>query len=169
MKKLLVSALAAVGLMAGSIGAVQAATAVTPGAFNVTVTLASVCTITTPTTVAFGTYTSFQAGPINSTGGQFDIRCTNGLTPTLSYTGTPTGGSLTASGGTFTSTNLAYTLGIGTVLGAAAATGAVTVSAGNGALQTYFVNGSMAGGQGGTCATTTCADTISGSTLTLTY
>lgn len=168
MKKLMVSALLAAGAFAGSMGSAQAAF-VTSGTFNVNVTLTSVCTVSTPTAVAFA-YTSFQGTQSNSTGGQFSVQCTNGLTPALSYTGTPSGGTLTAAGGTFTATGLAYTLGIGTTAGAAVGTaGAVAVSAGNGTAQTYYINGSMASGQVGTCSGTTCNDSITGTTLTLTY
>lgn len=170
MKKLLVSALAAVGLMAGSIGAAQAATAVS-GAFNVTVALTSVCTITTPAAVAF-TYTSFGAAA-NALGGGFSITCTNSLPKAVTFTGTlgsGTAGATTATGN-FTATNLNYILGISGAAGAVVTVaGSSTVAAaGTGAAESYFVNGTMAAGQAGTCATTICNDTITGTTLTVTF
>lgn len=167
MKKPLIATIAALAVMSAA-APVQAATAVS-GSFAVNVALTSVCTIGTPSAVAF-TYSSFQVAASNSTGGQFTVKCTSGLTPTLSYTGTPAGGTMTAAGGTFTATGLTYTLGIGTTAGAAVGTaGAVAVSAGTGNTQTYYVNGTMAAAQSGTCATSTCNDSITGSTLTLTY
>lgn len=170
MKKLLVSALAAVGLMAGSMGALQAATAVSP-AFNVTVTLTSACTITTPATVAF-TYTALGAAA-NAAGGGFSVTCTNTLPKAVTFTGALGGGTqgATTATGTFTATNLNYILGISGAAGAAVAgAGSSTVAAaGTGAVENYFVNGTMAAGQAGTCATATCLGTVTGTTLTVTF
>lgn len=113
--------------------------------FNVTVALTSACTVTAPSNVAF-TYTSFQAAAANSTGGAFSVRCTNTLPYTLS---------LDATAGTV--------IGLNSTLALSAPGGT-----GNGNAQAYTVNGTMAAGQGGTCATPTCNGT-SARTLTVTY
>jgi len=106
--------------------------ATTNANFNVTVNLTATCEIsTTPTDVAF-TYTSFQAGVANSTGGDFGVRCTNTLPYTLSLDST-----------TGTVIGLNYSLSVP----------AATFN-GNGLEQLYAITGTMAAGQSGTCATT---------------
>ncbi len=79
MKKLLVSALAVAGLMAASIGVVQAATAV--GSFNVTVSLTAVCSAGTASgALNFGTYTAITGGASNATPSiNMDFNCTRGV------------------------------------------------------------------------------------------
>ena len=130
--------------MFAAIPAAQAAT--TTGNFNVTVNLTSKCEITTaPSNVAF-TYTSFQLAAATATGGAFGVRCTNTLPYTMS---------LDATSGAVISLN--YTL----ALSAAAGTG-------NGAAQSFTVNGTMASGQAGTCALGTCSGTDA-RVLTVTY
>jgi spore coat protein U-like protein len=114
--------------------------------FNVTVGLTSVCQITAgPTDVAF-TYTSFQGTAATSTGGAYSVKCTNTLPYTMS---------LDATSGAVSGLNysLALTAGSGT---------------GNGSAQAYNVNGTMASGQAGTCATGTCSGTDP-RILTVTY
>ena len=124
-----------------------AATATAP--FNVTASLTSKCEVTAgPTDVAF-TYTSFQTTAATATGGAFSVRCTNTLPYSLS---------LSATSGTVI--GLAYTLALSSATG----TGAGLTTA------AYTVNGIMASGQSGTCATSTAACTgTSAQTLTVTY
>src|SRR5687767_11285379 len=76
--------IAGLALAAAALAHSAAMAATTPAAFNVTATLTSKCEVTTtPADVAF-TYTSFQTGVANSTGGGFQVRCTNTLPYTLS-------------------------------------------------------------------------------------
>jgi|LakMenEpi03Aug12_release.lakeMendotaPanAssembly.Ray.scaffolds.fasta_scaffold196786_4 spore coat protein U-like protein len=131
----------------------QAATAT--GNFDVAITLTSACVYAKTSDVAFS-YTSFQvAAQAQTTSGGFTVRCTNTLPYTMA---------LDAAGSyTDQATNLAYTL----ALSSAGATG-------NGSAQTYSVTGSIAGGQGGNCATAggVCVNTASTNkqrTLTITY
>ena len=144
--KLLISA-AAAATFASIIPVAQAATT-TPTGFNVTVNLTSGCEVTAgPTDVAF-TYTSFQAGAATSTGGAFSVRCTNTLPYTMALDST-----------TGTVIGLNYTL----ALSAAGGTGAGLTAA------SYTVNGSMASGQSGDCATTAVCTGTQARTLTITY
>jgi spore coat protein U-like protein len=114
--------------------------------FNVTVTLTSKCQVTTaPTDVAF-TYTSFQ-GAAATASSTYGVKCTN----TLPYTMT------LDNAATNTVAGLTYAI----ALSAASGTG-------NGAAQSYTINGTMASGQGGTCALGSCSGT-EGRTLTITY
>ena len=141
--KNLVKALAVAGILAASFSA-KAVTINQP--FNVTVNLTSACTMTAPSPVAF-TYTSFQGTAATSTGGAFSVSCTN----TLPYTVAITGASTSVIGLTY-----------GLSLSASSGTG-------NGAAQSFNINGTMASGQAGTCATSTCAGTDSTHTVTVTY
>jgi len=111
--------------------------------FDVTVALTSVCQISTaPGNVAF-TYTAFQVG--NSTANtSFGVRCTNNLGYTMAL---DTPGSESVGG-------LTYSL----VLSSASGTG-------SGSAQSYNINGTMAGGQGGDAT----AGTTQTRTLTITY
>ena len=114
--------------------------------FNVTVTLTSKCQVTTaPTDVAF-TYTSFQPGPASASS-NYAVQCTNSLPYTMALDSTATN----------TVAGLNYAL----TLSAASGTG-------SGAVQNYTVNGTMAAGQGGTCALGSCSGS-EGRTLTITY
>ena len=99
------------------------------GNFNVSVVTTNSCQITTsPGNLGFS-YTSFQlaAATANTT---FVTRCTTGLPYILSIGANPS-----------TLIGLSYTLG----LSASSATG-------NGSEQIFTINGSIAGGQAGTCA-----------------
>lgn len=140
---------AVVALTAALAFLVQPAQAATATAtFNVTASLQSKCEVTGgPTDVAF-TYTSFQTGIASSTGGVVGIRCTSSLPYSLS---------LTSTSGTVI--GLAYTL--------TAPAGTFT---GSGASVNHTISGSMAAGQGGTCASSATACTGSNQhTLTITY
>ncbi|MEO8387728.1 MAG: hypothetical protein ABI893_16205 [Polaromonas sp.] len=155
MKKLIL--VIALGLAA--IATLPAYAATAAGTFNVVINLTSKCEINS-TNAATGAvinnvvfnYTSFQTTAATSTGGGFNVRCTNSLPYTLA---------LSNSGVTDDAVNLAYTL----ALSAAAGTG-------NGTDQAFTVNGTMAAGQAGTCATATCTNTAATNktkTLTITY
>lgn len=137
--------LAAAGLLAFQVGTAAGATATAN--FNVTATLTSLCTVSTPTAVAF-TYTSFQAGPATATGGAFSVTCTGNLPYSLA---------VSAASGTVI--GLAYTISVpgGT-------------QTGSGLAQNYTISGSMISGQAGTCATSATPCTGSNThTLTVTY
>ena len=151
MKKLLKTLLLA-ALLGG--GAVQSALAQSPQSqqFTVTINLTSACTVSAVPNVAF-TYTSFQVGASTATNGAgFDVRCTNGLDYDL---GLQAGNGVAAPPGTATligitddAVNLTYDLGLS----------AATSQTGNGVVQNFSVTGTMAGAQGGTCATPTCTN-----------
>ncbi len=152
MKKLIL--LAALSVAAMATAPVQAATAT--GNFDVNITLTSACVYAKTSDVDF-TYTSFQVGAqAQTTAGGFTVKCTNTLPYTLA---------LDAAGSyTDAITDLAYTLALSAPGGT-----------GNGAAQAYTVNGSIAGGQGGNCATAggVCTNAGAGNnkqrTLTITY
>lgn len=145
MKRILLPLAAALSLLGA--GASSAAGSASAG-FNVTVTLTSACTVSSPSAVAF-TYTSLQTGAATSTGGAFNVKCTN----TLPYTV-----ALDATSGSFTTAGLSYSLAL-----------SATSGTGNGTTGTAFtVNGTMAANQAGTCATATCSDT-SARTVTVSY
>ncbi len=139
MKKLLLS----VALVAASFGASAASD---NKSFDVKVNLVSVCKLSSISTVDFGDYTSMTglAGPV--TGGAFTATCTNTTVYGLHF-GSITG--LTTAGGTFPNTNLNYTLSLNSPGGA-----------GTGGAVNHNVIGAMAASQVGTCATTTCSETI---------
>jgi hypothetical protein len=119
-----------------------------PAGFNVTVNLTSGCEVTSaPTDVAF-TYSSFQGSAATSTGGAFSVRCTQNLPYTMALDST-----------TGTVIGLNYTL----TLSAAGGTGAGLTAA------NHTVNGSMASGQSGICATTGVCVGTSARTLTVSY
>lgn len=149
MKKLLNTAALTLVALFGFINApAQAATATSN--FNVLINMTSACQLTTPADLAFN-YTSFQAGPASGTT-TFNVKCTNTLPYALS---------LDLASVTDAATNLAYTL---------AMTGATAT--GTGVSQPITVTGTMAGNQGGTCATATCTNGSSANkqrTLTVTY
>ena len=90
-------------------------------------------------------YTSFQASAATAST-SFGVRCTTALPYTMA---------LDATSGTVL--NLSYTLAL-----------SQTSATGNGLVQTYSVDGSIAGGQVGTCATATCSGSQT-RTLTITY
>ncbi|CAN7518654.1 spore coat protein U domain-containing protein [Polaromonas sp. LjRoot131] len=155
MKKLIL--VIALGLSA--IATLPAYAATAAGTFDVVINLTSKCEINSfaaPTgatinNVAFN-YTSFQTTAATSTGGDFNVRCTNSLPYTMALSNT---------GVTDDAVGLAYTLS----LSAAGGTG-------NGANQAYTVNGTMAANQAGTCSGATCTNTAATNktkTLTITY
>jgi spore coat protein U-like protein len=148
MKKLLIAAaISAAGLqIAGS----QAAS--TDSTFDVTINLTSACNIGAIAAVDFA-YTSFQGGAQASTGGTFNLTCTN----TLPYTfGLQAGAGAAVPPGAATinvtdaAVNLAYVLT------------SPTNGTANGAAQAKTITGSMAAAQGGNCASATCSNAASG-------
>jgi hypothetical protein len=145
MKKILLPLVSALALgLAASAGA---ATTVGPQNFNVTVTLTPSCSISqAPNDVAF-TYTSFQGAASTATGGDFKVKCTNGLAYTLG---------LDATSGAVIGLN--YTL-----------TPPAASQTGTGADQTFAIGGTMASGQSGTCAGPAACSGTSVRTLTVTY
>lgn len=153
MKKIVLAS--ALGLAALVLSMSAQATDVT-GNFNVRVNLTPVCQLTTNTNgTSTGTtdlifnYTSFGAALTPSS--SFIVKCTSGLTYSLNLDGTNFGGTTTTLG-------LAYTLALAT-----------PASAGTGADQTYTINGSMAAGQAGTCATPGGCTNTAARTITLAY
>jgi spore coat protein U-like protein len=113
--------------------------------FTVTVITTNSCQIATPPGNINLTYTSFQASPATANT-SFDVRCTTALPYTMA---------LDATSGTIVGLN--YTLAL-----------SQTSATGNGIPQTYSVNGSIAGGQAGTCSTASCSGSQT-RTLTVTY
>jgi len=114
--------------------------------FGVSVVTTNSCQISVPPGDVSFNYTSFQPGPaLGSTA--YGVRCTTALPYTMA---------LDATSGTLL--GLAYTLSL-----APASSGT-----GTGATQTYSVNGSIAGGQAGTCATGVCSGSQT-RTLTLSW
>ncbi len=116
---------------------------------NVTINLTSKCVFGAIAPVAFS-YTSFQATAATSTGGTFNVKCTNTLPYKIGFSAAATPASTDAV--TDAAVNLAYTLSM------SAATGT-----GSGVDQAYTVSGSMASAQAGTCVTAGGACTNSGS------
>jgi spore coat protein U-like protein len=101
---------------------------------GVTVLTTNTCQISVPPGNVSFTYTSFQPGPaLAST--SYGVRCTTALPYTMA---------LDATSGTMI--GLTYNLSL-----APASSGT-----GTGATQTYNINGSIAGGQAGTCGTAVC-------------
>ena len=114
------------------------------GTFGVTINTPPVCTVTTaPGTVAF-TYVSFGAAANAST--SYGVTCTLALPYTMA---------LDATSGTIV--GITYTLSLSS-----------PSSTGTGTQQTFQINGNIAAGQSGTCASATCSGTQA-RTLTITY
>lgn len=125
----------------------------TAGTFPVSIFTPASCNITTPPANIAFTYTAFNAAAIlaNTT---FGMTCTTSLAYTMALDATVD-----------VVAGLNYTLGLNTVV-----TGGTNPlpSVGTGLLQTFFINGSMAAGQAGTCSTPTCTGSQV-RTLTITY
>ena len=112
----------------------------------------SVCAITTaPGTLTF-TYTAFGAAQTAST--SFQPTCTIYLAYSMALSAT----SDVVSG-------LNYSLALNTINSGGSNP---LASTGTGAAQTFYINGNMAAGQAGTCATGICSATNT-HTLTITY
>ena len=126
------------------------------GPLPVNIVAPATCNVTTPPSNINFTYSAFSATPVLSNA-PFGVRCTTSLAYTIS---------LDASVGVVTGLN--YTLGLDTVANTAGFNPLANV--GTGVPQTLFINGSMAAGQPGTCASSTvpCTGTQV-RTLTITY
>lgn len=158
MKKQALTLVAAAALCFGT-GASAATTATAP--FNVKINLTSACVVVTPVSTITLNYTSF--GSALSVPASFQVKCTNTLPYTVALDGTPAFGPFGPNGSagwsyTDPTLNVVYGLTLTT-----------TGATGSGLAQTYSVTASMAGNQGGTCATSArCTDTEV-HTITVTY
>ena len=139
MKKLLMAA--AIGA-AGLVGT-GAQSATTSGSFDVNINLTSACSLGAITAVDFA-YTSGGAAAA-STGGGFNITCTNTL-PYSFAIHQPFPGPVATFPATDNAVNLQYTLT------------APAAGAGNGAAQALTITGNMPAGQSGTCALASCTN-----------
>jgi Spore Coat Protein U domain len=127
----------------------------TSGTFPVTIVAPATCTLTTPPTNLAFAYTAFRPTAAVASA-SYGVTCSTLLPYTMA---------LDATVGVLTGLN--YTLALST-----AATGGASplASVGTGIAQSFFVNGSMAAGQAGTCASTAAACTgAQVRTLTITY
>lgn len=113
-----------------------------------------------PGPVAFS-YTAFQT-LASQAANTFSANCTNLLPYQMALDGIPIGGVYPG-----VVSGLNYGLTISKVAGGAAILPAETQT-GNGLPQTYYINGVMASGQAGTCASASCAGSVPRS-LTITY
>lgn len=137
------------------------ATLDTSGSFSVNITNVPACQIAVlPGSVAFS-YTAFSSTQATANT-SFQARCSTTLPYTMSINSTQSGGVYPG-----VVSGLNYSLSLGLTAGGAAIL-PTTSQSGNGALQTYYINGTMAAGQAGTCASSTCAATDL-RTLTVSY
>jgi spore coat protein U-like protein len=113
--------------------------------FNVSIPTIASCTLTSPPGNINLSYTSFQPAPAAASA-NFSVNCTTAMPYTMA---------LDATSGTLV--GLTY----GLALSQAAATG-------TGVAQTFSINGTIAAGQSGTCATGSCSGSAT-RTLTITY
>ncbi len=120
--------------------------------FPVNIATPATCGVSpTPGTVAFGNYVAFGGALARST--TFGATCTNYLPYTVAIS--PTTGVIAG---------LTYNL----LLNLSGLTGTTLSVTGNGFQQNFAIDGSMAAGQPGNCATGLCTGTVA-HTLTLTY
>jgi len=185
MKKIIALVIAGLTSVVTAIPVAQAAPV--PGTFNVTATIASLCTNTTVGTpsVDFGIYTAFGSAATPSPTATMTFDCTRGLTApkmdldvTANGTNTQQGtvGTTAATGnGVLTDVGINYGLSIA---GAITTTGvAPTTAAGNTGtadMYTFTITGSMPANQAGKCTTGSCASSPTAGnggvrTLTITY
>jgi hypothetical protein len=157
-------ALVAVAGILAMIPGAQAAT--TSNNFNVTVTLTSQCAATNSgtTTVAFGTYTAFQAAAQPGSAVNLTFQCTRGFSP-ISVAFDVVNGTAAGVG---VIQGLQYTLTAAAPT-TAAGTAATTGTIGTGDIKTYAVSGTMPAAQAGTCATASCGPTTIVRTLIVTF
>lgn len=137
----------------GGSGASGGGSTFTGGTFPVNIIAPASCNLTTPPANLAFTYTAFSPAPVLANA-SYGITCTTSLAYTMAL-------DLVVD----VVTGLNYSLGLNTV-----ATGGVNplASVGTGIAQTFFINGTMAAGQAGTCATASCAGSQV-RTLTITY
>jgi hypothetical protein len=156
MKK--IALIAAMGLM--GIGSAMAQTQTVPGNFNVTVSLASKCRMSTSAPVlGFGTYTAFTTTDVPANAVDITFECTRNFAavPTVSFDGataTATSGATSATvSGTGVVDGLYYTMSAtqqGATLPGTAPVAGSTVDLGTPTSYTYRVTGNMPAGQAGT-------------------
>jgi spore coat protein U-like protein len=113
--------------------------------FNVSIITIASCTLTSPPGNINLSYTSFQVAAA-AANANFGVNCTTGIPYTMA---------LDATSGTLVGLN--YTLAL-----------SQSSSNGTGVAQTFSINGSIAAGQAGTCATGSCSGSDT-RTLTITY
>ena len=113
--------------------------------FNVSIITIASCTLTSPPGNINLAYTSFQPAPAAASA-NFGVNCTTGI---------PYDMALDATSGTLVGLN--YTLAL-----------SQSASNGTGVAQTFSINGSIAAGQAGTCATGSCSGSAP-RILTITY
>jgi hypothetical protein len=125
----------------------------TNGTFPVTIVAPATCSLTTPPTNLAFIYSAFSP-TVALASASYGVTCSTLLPYTMA---------LDATVGVVTGLN--YTLALNTV-----STGGASplASLGSGVAQTFFVNGSIAAGQAGTCTTAICTG-AQVRTLTLTY
>jgi spore coat protein U-like protein len=123
------------------------------GAFPVTIVAPASCNITTPPANVNFTYTAFSPAAVLASS-TIGVRCTTFLAYTMALDATID-----------VLTGLNYSLALNNI-----SSGGVNPlsSVGNGVTQTFFINGTMAAGQAGTCASAACSGTQT-RTLTITY
>lgn len=146
MKKIALAA--ALGLICATSAMSQSVT----GNFDVTVNLQARCQLAAVagTTLAFGNYTAFQAGSINSNSIAYTLSCTRNFgTPVVSFD-VLGGGADAAADGSGVVGGLRYTIAstIGTVTAGAAATASPS-SIGSADTRSISLLGTIAGGQVG--------------------
>ena len=113
--------------------------------FNVSIITIASCTLSTPPGNINLTYTSLQVAAASAST-TFNVNCTTGIPYTMA---------LDATSGTLVGLN--YTVAL-----------SQASSNGTGAAQTFSINGNIAAGQSGTCATGSCSGSDT-RTLTITY
>jgi spore coat protein U-like protein len=158
---------AALAVFAGIVAmAPGAEAATTSNNFNVTVTLTSQCAATNSgtTTVAFGTYTAFQAAAQPGSSVNLTFQCTRGFPPVSVAFDVVNG----TAAGVGVVQGLQYTLTAAAPT-TVAGTAATTATIGTGDVVTYAVSGTMPAGQAGTCATSSCGPTTQVRTLIVTF
>jgi hypothetical protein len=111
------------------------------GAFSVQISNVSACQIAIPPTSVDFTYTAFQPTVATAAPSSFSVRCSTTKQGTMT---------LDSSDGVVSGLN--YSLTLTTITN----TTPVSTTIGNGALQNYYIRGTMAPGQAGTCASTSC-------------
>lgn len=129
--------------------------------FSVAISTVPACQIAVPPgNVAFS-YTAFSQTPATANT-SFQARCSTTLPYTLAINGTQSGGIY---GGVVSGLNYGLSIALTTTGPPILPT---TSRTGNGALETFFINGTMPAGQAGTCPTSTC-NANDPRTLTITF
>jgi hypothetical protein len=150
-KYLLVAATAGAVILAATLPA-QAAT--TNNDLTVKVSLNSQCQATNSgtQTIDFGSYTAFQAGPINPAAVNLTFRCTRSFPPVSVAFDVANGNAA----GVGVLAGLQYTLTAGAP-STVAGTAATVATIGSGDAVTYAISSTMPADQAGTCAVGTCS------------